>query len=83
MYKIVNSMEKTDRQDLVSLFEDGDRQTRGHCKTMKSQCLRHIKKFSFPHGTAHIWNSLNDEIVTAESVHKFKENVDKIRYGDG
>ncbi|MPC26299.1 hypothetical protein E2C01_019435 [Portunus trituberculatus] len=36
MYKLVNCMERIDRQDLVSLS-----------KIMKSQCLRNIKKFSF------------------------------------
>ncbi|MPC60317.1 hypothetical protein E2C01_054357 [Portunus trituberculatus] len=48
---------------------------------MKSQCLRNIKKFSFPHWTVDIWNGLSDEIVTAESVHKFREKLDKCRYG--
>ncbi|MPC47161.1 hypothetical protein E2C01_040896 [Portunus trituberculatus] len=47
---------------------------------MKSQCLRNIKKFSFPYGTVDIQNGLSDEIVTAESVHKFKEKLDKCRY---
>ncbi|MPC08767.1 hypothetical protein E2C01_001358 [Portunus trituberculatus] len=39
---------------------------------MKSQCLRNIKKFGFPHRMVDIWNGLSDEILTAESVHKFK-----------
>ncbi|MPC31769.1 hypothetical protein E2C01_025066 [Portunus trituberculatus] len=63
-------------------MEDGDRRTRGHSKIIKSQCLRKIKKFSFPHRTVDIWNGLSEEIVTAESVHKFKEKFDKYRYGD-
>ncbi|MPC50823.1 hypothetical protein E2C01_044657 [Portunus trituberculatus] len=46
---------------------------------MKSQCLRSIKKFSFLHRMVDIWNGLCDEIVTAESVHKFKEKLDKYR----
>ncbi|MPC50748.1 hypothetical protein E2C01_044578 [Portunus trituberculatus] len=41
---------------------------------MKSQSLRNIKKFSFPHRMVDIWNGSSGEIVTAESVHKFKEN---------
>ncbi|MPC46755.1 hypothetical protein E2C01_040481 [Portunus trituberculatus] len=49
---------------------------------MKSQCYRNIKKFSFPHRTVDIWNGLSEEIVPAESVHKFKEKLDKCRYGD-
>ncbi|MPC31773.1 hypothetical protein E2C01_025069 [Portunus trituberculatus] len=29
-----------------------------------------------------IWNGLSEEIVTAESVHKFKGKLDECRYGD-
>ncbi|MPC14148.1 hypothetical protein E2C01_006904 [Portunus trituberculatus] len=29
-----------------------------------------------------IWYGLSKEIVAAESVHKFKEKLDKCRYGD-
>ena len=47
MYKIVNHMEKIDRQDLVTLKEDGGRETRGHARKIKSQCLRDIKKLVF------------------------------------
>ncbi|MPC31019.1 hypothetical protein E2C01_024292 [Portunus trituberculatus] len=51
-------------------------------KIRKSQCLRNIKKLSFSDRTVDIWNSLNYEIVTAESVHKFMEKLEKWRYGD-
>ncbi|MPC81788.1 hypothetical protein E2C01_076421 [Portunus trituberculatus] len=46
---------------------------------MKSQCLRNIKKLSFPHRTVDIWNRLSEEIVAAENVHKLKEKQDKNR----
>ncbi|MPC75059.1 hypothetical protein E2C01_069443 [Portunus trituberculatus] len=49
---------------------------------MKSQCLRDIKKFSFSHWMLGILNRLSEEIVAAESVHKFMEKLDKSRYGD-
>ncbi|MPC69214.1 hypothetical protein E2C01_063431 [Portunus trituberculatus] len=49
---------------------------------MKSQCLRNIKKFNFPHRMVDIWNVLSEEIVTGESVHKSKKKLDKFRYGD-
>ncbi|MPC88953.1 hypothetical protein E2C01_083879 [Portunus trituberculatus] len=65
-------MEKKDRQDLVSLSKT----------IMKSQCLRNIKKFSFPHRTVEIWNGLSEETVAVESVHKFKEKLDNSRYGE-
>ncbi|MPC26258.1 hypothetical protein E2C01_019394 [Portunus trituberculatus] len=47
---------------------------------MESHYVRNIKKFSFPHRIVDIWNGLSDEIVVAESVHKFKAKLDKCRY---
>ncbi|XP_063881680.1 uncharacterized protein LOC135111932 [Scylla paramamosain] len=45
IYKIVNHIEKIDKQDLVLLEEDEAGQMRGHSKKIrKSQCLRGIKK---------------------------------------
>ncbi|MPC13767.1 hypothetical protein E2C01_006511 [Portunus trituberculatus] len=65
----------------MSLTEDRDRQTRGHSKKiMKGQCFKNIKKFSFPHRTVDIWNRLNEEIVAAKSVHKFKEKLETGHY---
>ncbi|MPC79971.1 hypothetical protein E2C01_074531 [Portunus trituberculatus] len=59
-------------------MEDGGRQTRGHSKKIpKSKCLRNIKMFSFPHRMEDIWNRLSEEVVAAESEHKFKEKLDK------
>ncbi|MPC49659.1 hypothetical protein E2C01_043469 [Portunus trituberculatus] len=29
------------------------------------------------------WNSLSEEVVSAKSVHSFKEKLNKCRYGDG
>ena len=63
MYKLVNNMEKIDKQDLISLIKDVGKWTRGHTeKIKKSQCLRDIKKFSFPHRIMDIWNKLDKEI---------------------
>ena len=79
MYKMVNHIEKIDRQDLVMVTGGVDRRTRGHSKKIvKSQCLR---KYSFPHRTVDVWNDLS-EVVTANSVYTFKEKVDKYSYGD-
>ena len=82
MYKIVNHIDKIDKQDLVVLKKD-DGRMRGHSKRIrKRQCLRDTKKYSFPHRTVDVWNGLNEEIVTAASVQKFKEMLDIYRYGD-
>ena len=83
MYKLVNGIEKVDREDLVTRVNSGEVRTRGHTtKLRKSVCLGDIKKFSFPHRTVDAWNSLNNDAVAAESIHKFKEKLDKGRYGD-
>ena len=61
MFKLVNNMEKTDREDLVVKVEDQERRTRGHMKKLKrSQCLGDIKKYSFPHQMVAIWNNLKE-----------------------
>ena len=83
MYKIVNRIDKIDKQDLVVLKEDDGGRMRGHSKRIrKRQCLSDIKTYSFPHRTVNVWNGLSEEIVTAASVQKFKEMLDIYRYGD-
>ena len=83
MYKIVNRIDKVDKQDLVVLKEDDGGRMRGHSKRIrKRQCLRDTKKYSFPHRTVDVWNGLSDEIVTAASVQKFNEMLELYRYGD-
>ncbi|MPC55821.1 hypothetical protein E2C01_049767 [Portunus trituberculatus] len=42
-------------------MDDGDRRARGHSNMIKGQCLRNIKKFSFPHRTVDIWNGLSED----------------------
>ena len=83
MFKLVNGIEKIDREDLVVKVEEQERRTRGHMKKLKkSQCLGDIKKYRFPHRTIEIWNNLKEEVVAAKSVHKFKEKLDIFGYGD-
>ena len=48
LYKIVNGIEKLDKQNLV--MEEESRQMRGHSrKIKKSWCLKDTKKYSFLH----------------------------------
>ena len=59
MFKLVNNMEKVDRNDLAPQMEGGGRQTRGHGrKIRKGRCVSDIKKYSFPYRTIDIWNGL-------------------------
>ena len=83
MYKVVNDMERIDRGDLVLERERLSQRTRGHSrKVEKSQCLRDIRKYSFPHRVVDAWNGLSEGVVTAANIHTFKERLDKCRYGD-
>ena len=84
IYKLVNDIEKIDREDLLLKGQRETGNLRGHgSKLRKGICLKNTKKFSFPHRNIDTWNGLNEEIVTAASVHKFKTKLDKNRYGDG
>ncbi|MPC10800.1 hypothetical protein E2C01_003441 [Portunus trituberculatus] len=59
MYKIVNGIEKIDKEDLVLVTED--RRTRGHVKQIRMrQCVKDIGKYSFPYRTVEKWNALNN-----------------------
>ncbi|MPC66113.1 hypothetical protein E2C01_060257 [Portunus trituberculatus] len=77
MYKILNAIEKTDKEDLVLVVEE-DRRTRRHVKKIRMrQCVKDIGKYSFLHRTVEKWNALNYEVVTPHNVHNFKEKLDK------
>ncbi|MPC25848.1 hypothetical protein E2C01_018971 [Portunus trituberculatus] len=43
------------------------------------QCVKDIGKYSFPCRMIDKWNVLNNEIVTAQNVHNFKEELHKWR----
>ena len=42
----------------------------------KERCVRDIKKYSFPHRVVNAWNGLEEDVVNAISVHKFKTELD-------
>ena len=56
---------------------DRTRRTRGHSKKVEnSQCIKDVKKYSFPQKTVDIWNDQSDEVVMAASIHMFKDKLD-------
>ena len=80
VYKMVNGLDRMG-EDLLEL--DGGN-TRGHGKKLKKErCIRDIKKYSFPHRVVNIWNGLEEDVVNAISVHKFKAELDKLSCRDG
>ena len=81
VYRSRNGLEKFDNEDLM-IWDT--RATRGHgMKLKKSSSRRDIKKFSFPHRCVEVWNALDEEVVSAKTLHNFKERLDNYRYGDG
>ena len=82
LYRIMSGIDKIDNEELVIENEAASR-TRGHSrKIRKSQCVGDTRKYSFPHRVVDVWNGLSEEVVTATSVHNFKERLDKWRHGD-
>ena len=84
VYKLVNGMDEVDNEKLILREEGTKRSTRSHSKKlMKGRCLRDVKKYSFPQRCIEAWNNLSEDVVSATSVHSFKEKLDKYRHGDG
>ena len=82
LYKILSGIERIDNEELMVVVGEVSR-TRGHSKKIRmSKCVRDTRKYSFPHRIACTWNGLNEEVVTATSVHNFKKKLDNWRYGD-
>ncbi|XP_063860687.1 uncharacterized protein LOC135101043 [Scylla paramamosain] len=81
IYKAYEGVEEMDWSNLM-VWDTWD--TRGHGKKLKrSACRRDIKKYSFPYRSIDVRNSLDEEIVNAESIHQFRAKLDIKRYGDG
>ena len=83
IYKLVNKLEETDKEDFLLKTERGVGSLRGHTQRLsKGKCLKNTKRYSFPHRSIDTWNGLNEETVSARNVHKFKEILDRYRYED-
>ena len=57
---------------------DQNTRTRGSDKKLKKKYSKlNIRKFSFTNRIVDIWNSLQNEIITAKTVNNFEINLDK------
>ena len=75
MYRCTREVERVDRENFV---ERDEGRTRGRSyKIRKGRCNRDVKKYSFPNRSIDKWNGLEEEVVCARSIHKFKECFDK------
>ncbi len=68
LYKLVNKIDKIDKNNLLP---PGRLQgLRGHGKKLrKGNCLRDLKKYSFPERSVDMWNKYSEEVVEARNVH--------------
>ena len=65
------------------LVDFNDNCTRGHLfKIWKSSCKKKLKMDYFPIRCINRWNSLSEEIVSSETVLKFKTRLDKFLMPD-
>ena len=83
IYKLMNNLEETNREDLILRRKREARNFRGHKKILhKGICLKDTKKYNFPQRSIDTWNGLKKEVIMAKNVHQLKEKLDKYRYGD-
>jgi hypothetical protein len=76
VYKIMSN--KYDPEVSLHLERDEGGRTRGNSRKLKILRSRlDIRKYSFSVRIVNLWNSLSDEVVTAESVNSFKNRLDK------
>ena len=75
LYKIVHGFEDIEPGKFV---EFNDNCTRGHLfKIQKPSCRKKLRINAFPVRCINMWNSLTEEIVTSDTVLKFKTRLDR------
>ncbi len=81
VYRVMNDLEKLDRDDLVIGEE---RSLRGNGRRLrKATCSRDIKKNSFPQRCVEIWNGLGNEVGQAKTISAFTTRLDESSLKDG
>jgi len=75
-YKIIN--EKYDKNVLLNISRNDDTRTRGNSLKLKSIRIHYnLRKYSFSIRIINIWNSLPENVVTANTIDCFKTRLDK------
>ena len=66
-----------DKIDSTQFFDTGGSRTRGHSyKLRKKTTLQDVRKFFFSARVVDKWNSLDEDTVSAKSIHSFKSKYD-------
>ena len=80
LYKIVHGYEDIKPE---KFFEFNENCTRGHLfKIQKNGCKKNLRLNSFPMRCINQWNSLSEDIVSSDTVLKFKTRLDRILLPD-
>ena len=75
-YKIIN--EKYDKNVLLNISRNDDTRTGGNSLKLKSiRTHYNLRKYSFSIRIINIWNSLPENVVTANTIDCFKTRLDK------
>ena len=78
VYKIMNGLDKVDRQKLFPLANERSQQLRGNIhKIMKTRSRTELRRSVFSQRVVDSWNSLPDDVVTAPSLNAFKSRLNK------
>ena len=81
LYKCVEGKEKIDSTEYIIPKQSA---SRGHSKKLYKKSLKKdVRKFSFPHRTIDQWNALPEEVLCANSIHKFQDKYDETVLKDG
>jgi len=75
VYKMINGFTNV---KLEAYFEfDTDPHTQGHTYKLKKKCFkRDLRHYFFTERTINFWNSLDEQVVSASSLHGFKQNLE-------
>jgi hypothetical protein len=74
VYRIINNI---DQMDMDNYFRLNIRPSRHNSlKLLKPRAGRTIKQHSFSHRIINLWNELPDDVVLADSINSFKNNLD-------
>ncbi len=84
MIQVFKIVRRIDRLDPADFFEFPPYPaTRGHrAKIYKQRCRLKVRENAFSQRVVNDWNSLSDEIVSAETVNQFKARLDRYWVGE-
>ena len=76
VYKILQNIDRIDADKFFTQVHY--KGTRGHSKKLyKPKCKADLRKNAFSNRTVDDWNSLTEDIVSADSIDTFKFKLDK------